>query len=142
MTVPRSPDDTDDIGRTPVEPGDDHAVDDIPTIYCSRCDRTWELTYELEELYAGNQAFEQFALDHKRHSGHFPDDVTPWLVTCQACPDGEEFLDERPARRWAETHARHARHRVQLQHAPSDVDVVVQPTGEKTPTASAESKSE
>ena len=91
-------------------------ADNTPTVSCSRCDRTWELDYELDSLYAGNQAFEQFALDHERHTGHFPDDVTPWAADCRQCPDGERFLDERPARRWAETHARHTRHSVKLTH--------------------------
>jgi len=67
----------------------------IPTVACSRCDREWELTYELEEGAAGNRALEQFALDHHRHTGHYPDDVTPWLARCRRCPAGEEFLAER-----------------------------------------------
>jgi len=120
--VPTPPDDTD---RTP--PALDEPVDDTPTISCSRCDRTWELTYELETLYAGNQAFEQFALDHKRHTGHFPDDVSPWIVDCEQCPDTDAYLDERPARRWAETHARHTSHPVRLSYAAGDIDLVVTP---------------
>lgn len=92
-------------------------VDDTPTVTCTRCDRTWNLEFELDDLHAGNQAMEQFALDHKRHTGHFPDEVSPWIVACRRCPDGEEFLAERPARRWAETHARHTRHEVTLRHA-------------------------
>jgi len=106
----------------PDEPpaGDDEPADNTPTVTCDRCDREWELEYELDALYAGNQAFEQFALDHERHTGHFPDGVTPWVVDCQQCPDGERFLDERPARRWAETHARHTRHDVRIQHADDD----------------------
>ncbi|WP_224333495.1 hypothetical protein [Haloprofundus halobius] len=91
-------------------------VDDTPTVRCTRCDRTWDLGYELDELNVGNQSFEQFALDHQRHTGHFPDDVTPWVVTCRRCPDGEQFLSERPARRWAETHARHTGHAVSLDY--------------------------
>lgn len=87
----------------------------VPTITCKRCGRTCELNYELEELYAGNRAVEQFALDHERHTGHFPDDVTPWIVECRQCPDGEEFLEERPTRRWAKAHARHTNHTVDLQ---------------------------
>lgn len=93
-------------------PGD--APDDVPTVHCSTCDRSWELAYELEELHAGNRAAEQFALDHERHVGHFPDDVQPWLVDCRRCPEVEAYLEERPARRWASTHARHARHAVEL----------------------------
>lgn len=113
------PDDTDAF------PSDD--VDDLPEITCSRCDATWCLAYELDELRAGNRAVEQFALDHRRHTGHFPDDVTPWIVDCQRCPDGEEFLSERPARRWAETHARHTRHSVVLDHADQATPTTVTP---------------
>jgi hypothetical protein len=92
-------------------------IDDTPTVACSRCDEEWALDYELDTLRVGNRAVERFALDHKRHAGHFPDDVQPWCVTCTACPDGDEFLTERPARRWAETHARHTGHEVSLGHA-------------------------
>lgn len=87
-------------------------TDRTPTVSCSRCDREWDLEYELEELRAGNSALEQFAMDHHRHTGHHPDDVTPWLVDCRHCPDGEAFLRERPAVRWAETHERHTGHEV------------------------------
>ena len=68
MTEPEMSVDTDDLGE----------VDDLPVVSCSRCDAEWTLEYELEELCAGNQAVEQFALDHARHTGHYPDDVTPW----------------------------------------------------------------
>lgn len=95
-------------------------VDDVPTVTCTRCDQTWDLAYELDELRAGNRALEQFALDHHRHTGHYPDALTPWIATCRRCPAGEPFLDERPARRWAETHARHTRHEVALEHANTD----------------------
>ena len=115
----------DDIDRTP--PALDEPVDDTPTICCSRCDKTWELSYELETLYAGNQAFEQFALDHKRHTGHFPDDISPWVVDCQQCPDAEAYLDERPARRWAETHARHTSHPVELRYEAGGIDERIEP---------------
>jgi hypothetical protein len=91
-------------------------VDDAPTVTCSRCDRAWDLEYELEELRVGNRALEQFALDHERHTGHFPDEVSPWVATCRRCPGREAFLSERPARRWATTHARHTRHEVTLRH--------------------------
>jgi hypothetical protein len=91
------------------------SVDDTPTISCSRCDRSWDLAYELDELQVGNRAVERFALDHRRHTGHFPDDVTPWVVDCRQCPDGDSFLSERPARRWAETHARHTAHTVDIE---------------------------
>ena len=104
-----------DPDRDPGLPPGDSA--DAPTVTCTRCDREWTLEYELEELRAGNRALEQFALDHQRHTGHYPDDATPWLATCRLCPAGEAFLVERPARRWAETHARHTRHDVALEHA-------------------------
>jgi hypothetical protein len=89
-------------------------IEDTPSVVCSRCGRTWELAYELDDLQAGNRAIEQFAMDHHRHTGHFPDEVTPWLADCRQCPGEEEFLAERPARRWAETHARHTDHAVAL----------------------------
>jgi hypothetical protein len=95
-------------------PPDD--IDDTPTVTCSRCDAEWDLEYELETLRVGNRALERFALDHKRHAGHFPDEVRPWTVACERCSDGDEFLAERPARRWAETHARHTGHSVSLEH--------------------------
>jgi hypothetical protein len=98
-------------------------VDDVPTVSCSLCEREWDLTYELEELALGNQSFEQFALDHERHTGHFPDGVTPWVVSCRRCPAGDQFLSERPARRWAETHARHTRHEVALDHGDGEGQV-------------------
>lgn len=87
----------------------------VPTVTCTRCDREWDVGFELEELYAGNRAVEQFALDHERHTGHFPDDVTPWIVDCRQCPDGDQYLEEQPARRWAKVHARHTTHSVELQ---------------------------
>ena len=90
------------------------AVEDVPTLTCSRCDREWDLTYELEDLQVGNRAVEQFALDHQRHTGHYPDGVTPWLADCQQCPEREPFLAERPAHRFAEGHARHTGHPVTL----------------------------
>jgi hypothetical protein len=95
-------------------PPDD--IDDTPTVTCSRCDAEWDLEYELETLRVGNRALERFALDHKRHAGHFPDEVRPWTVACERCSDGDEFLAERPARRWAETHARHTGHSVSLEY--------------------------
>lgn len=101
------PVDAPDISEPPRDP---------PTVFCSRCDRRWTLEYELDQLSAGNGAFEQFALDHHRHTGHFPDEVTPWTVDCRQCPDGDSFLSERPARRWAELHTRHTRHEVCLRH--------------------------
>lgn len=88
--------------------------DDVPTISCTQCNEHWDLSYELDELKIGNQALEQFALDHHRHVGHFPDDITPWIADCRHCPDVEQFLAETPAIRWGETHARHARHTIDL----------------------------
>ena len=105
-------------------------IDDVPRVSCSRCDREWDLAYELDELSAGNHALFQFALDHERHTGHYPDDVRPWIVSCRRCPDGEIFLSERPARRWAEAHARHTRHAVTIEHASDTGDAertVVEP---------------
>ncbi len=158
----RSPDDRDDgtadgtdepIDADERTPGDDGAgratasspdepVENTPTVYCSRCDRTWELEYELESLYAGNQAFEQFALDHKRHTGHFPDDVTPWTVRCQQCPAGDRYLDEPPARRWAETHVRHTHHEVHLGHNDTAVAISVNADGTLTDKAVSEPPAE
>lgn len=92
----------------------DNPPDRTPTVSCSRCGREWDLEYELEELHAGNSAVEQFAMDHFRHTGHYPDDVGPWQVNCRECPNGEQFLAERPARRFARTHARHTRHTVEI----------------------------
>jgi hypothetical protein len=93
---------------------DPDGIDDTPTVTCGRCDAEWDLAYELDTLRVGNRALERFALDHKRHAGHFPDEVQPWSVACTECDDGDEFLAERPARRWAETHARHTGHAVTL----------------------------
>ena len=102
-------------------------VDDVPTVTCSQCGREWDLTYELEELKVGNQAVETFALDHRQHTGHFPDDVTPWTVDCRQCHGAEAFLSERPARRWAETHARHAGHALEVRHGESGDQALVDP---------------
>ena len=99
-------------------------VDDVPTVTCSRCDREWDLAYELDELEVGNRAVEKFALDHRRHTGHFPDDVTAWTVDCRQCPGGERFLAERPARRWAETHARHTGHALGVRHGDAEETLV------------------
>lgn len=94
-------------------------VSGAPTVTCSRCDDEWVLEYELDDLRAGNRAVEQFAMDHHHHTGHYPDDVTPWIAECRNCPRGEQFLAERPTRRFAETHARHTTHVVEV-HAPED----------------------
>lgn len=105
----------------------DEQIDDTPTISCSRCGREWDLGYELDELRVGNRAVEQFALDHERHTGHFPDDVTPWIADCRQCPDGEKFLSETPARRWATVHARHTGHEVALGHPTVDDPTTIGP---------------
>lgn len=110
-----------------VDPDDAPEQSRAPTVSCSRCDETWELHYELEELHAGNRALEQFALDHERHTGHYPDDVTPWIVRCRRCPDGERYLSEAPARRWARSHARHTRHSVEIQPPETEETTVLEP---------------
>lgn len=106
----------------------DHSAPDrgteAPTVSCSRCGREWDLDRELDEVGAGGHAIEQFALDHERHTGHYPDDVRPWIVRCRHCPDRERFLAEGPARRWARTHARHTRHAVEVDAPTGDDDVV------------------
>jgi hypothetical protein len=102
------------------------AVDDVPTVSCTRCDSEWSLAYELDDLQVGNRAIEQFALDHRRHTGHFPDEVTPWVAACRHCPDSETFLSEDPARRWARTHVRHTDHEVALTDPESDDPSVVE----------------
>lgn len=112
---------SDQSDSDPPRPDD---IDDTPTVSCSRCNTDWNLGYELDELQVGNQAVERFALDHKRHTGHFPDEISAWVAACRQCPDGEEFLSERPARRWAETHARHTRHDVTLRHAEEEPTVI------------------
>lgn len=101
-------------------------VDDTPTVSCDRCGDEWDLSYELDELKVGNQAIEQFALDHKRHTGHFPDDITPWVVTCRQCPASEEFLAESPAETWARVHARHTTHAVEVVYGNEEPSVVDQ----------------
>ena len=121
------PDDTDpdvdpDLGPN-VPPAE--AVDDTPTVTCTRCDGEWDLAYELEELHTGNQAVEQFALDHKRHTGHFPDGVETWRADCRHCPERSEHLGEHGAFRWAETHARHTRHAVVVHHATGEETTLV-----------------
>ena len=95
-----------------------------PTVTCSRCDRSWDLAYELDELQVGNRAAEQFALDHHRHTGHYPDGVSPWVADCRQCPETEQFLAERPAERFARTHARHTNHDVALR-SPDDESTLV-----------------
>jgi hypothetical protein len=117
-----TPDPPDDA--TPDSPD---AVDDVPTISCTRCGREWDLTYELDALVAGNQSVEQFALDHKRHTGHFPDDAATWLARCRHCPEGVERLSRRAARRWAEVHARHTRHSVAVSHGTDGEELLVEP---------------
>lgn len=107
---------------------DDDEIDDVPRVTCSTCDRTWELTYELDELQVGNRALEQFALDHARHTGHYPDDVTPFVADCRHCPEREQFLSKRPAERFAEAHTRHTRHEVRVT-GPDETDETFEPGG-------------
>ncbi|MFC7072962.1 hypothetical protein ACFQJ7_13185 [Halovenus rubra] len=85
-----------------------------PTVSCSVCDEEWELSYELTELHAGNRAIEQFALDHCRHTGHYPDDIAPWTVSCEDCQAEERYLEQRPAKRFGKTHVRHTGHSVSV----------------------------
>jgi hypothetical protein len=122
------PEDSDPGESPPAEARADRppstVVDDAPSVTCTRCDGEWDLTYELDELALGNQAPEQFALDHKRHTGHFPDGVTTWRAICRHCPEGSEHLAERGARRWADTHARHTRHAVEIRHGESELQVI------------------
>jgi hypothetical protein len=101
----------------------DQAVDDTPTVTCSTCGREWSLDYELDELRVGNQAVEQFALDHRRHTGHFPDDVETWRADCRHCPEVEERLSVDAARRWARTHVRHTNHEVAIRGGEDDETV-------------------
>ncbi|MFW6017775.1 MAG: hypothetical protein ACOCPX_03055 [Halapricum sp.] len=99
-------------------------IDDTPTITCERCGRSWDLAYELDEMAVGNQAIEQFALDHHRHTGHFPDGVSVWQAICRQCPEGVQRLTESAARRWAKTHARHTRHTVAIEHGDKETELV------------------
>lgn len=115
--------DPDDEADSP--PPGTREPDDVPTIACSRCGRDWKLEYELDELAVGNQALEQFALDHKQHTGHFPDDVKTWQAICRQCPGEAERLSERGVVRWGETHARHTRHSVEIRHATDDETTVI-----------------
>ncbi|WEL20449.1 hypothetical protein [Halorhabdus sp. BNX81] len=115
------PNDSDEGPAGPLGPAD---IEDVPTITCERCGREWDLAYELEELAVGNQALEQFALDHQRHTGHFPDGVSTWQADCRQCPESVQRLDERGARRWAQTHARHTDHAVELTHADEEPTLI------------------
>ena len=122
--VPDDPPGGDDAPRGPATTD---AVDDVPTVACERCGREWDLAYELEEMRVGNQALEQFALDHRRHTGHFPDGVATWRAECRNCPEGAERLSEDAAHRWAEVHARHASHAVDLHHADGEGTTRIEP---------------
>jgi hypothetical protein len=106
------------------ESRDPESLERTPTVACARCDREWDLEYELDELHAGNSAVEQFAMDHYRHTGHYPDDVTPFHVDCRECPQSEQFLTERPAERFARTHARHTQHAVEVTDADGETETV------------------
>jgi hypothetical protein len=122
---------TDPFDEDEFDPADDAAfdppadVDDTPTVACERCGREWDLGYELDDLGIGNQAVEQFALDHKRHTGHYPDGVAPWIADCRHCPESVERLSKSAARRWAETHARHTSHESDVGRANDDETTVV-----------------
>jgi len=121
---PGVPDESDDASGPPEGGSTPADVDDTPTVGCSRCDREWDLSYELDDLGVGNQAVEQFALDHKRHTGHFPDDVRTWLASCRRCTERSEHLARHAAERWARTHARHTRHVVAIEHGDGEPTVV------------------
>ena len=121
------PDESNDADGPPEGGPAPTELDDTPTVRCSRCDREWDLGYELDDLGVGNQAVEQFALDHKRHTGHFPDDVTTWFARCRRCPEGSEHLARHAAERWATIHARHTRHAVAIEHGIDDETTVVEP---------------
>lgn len=112
---------SDDEGTDP-----DEAPRNVPTVSCARCDDEWTLEYELDELTVGNRALEAFALDHHQHTGHFPDDVTPWMADCERCPESVRRLEEAGVTRWAETHARHTGHRVRVDHASREEPTVVE----------------
>ncbi|WP_128475792.1 hypothetical protein [Halorussus pelagicus] len=99
---------------------------DAPIVTCERCDREWDLAEEFADLGVGNHAVEQFALDHRRHTGHFPDEIATWRAVCRHCPEETERLASDAATRWAETHARHTRHAVEIRHARSDETTLVE----------------
>jgi hypothetical protein len=103
-------------------PDDTETPANDPTISCRRCGREWDLGAELEAV--GNQAFEQFALDHRRHTGHFPDGIETWRVECRHCPETAERIDGDAARRWAHTHVRHTDHAVTVHSADGDEQVI------------------
>ncbi len=114
--------DTNDTDGGPSAGGDEF---DAPTVTCERCDREWDLSTEFEDLGVGNHAVEQFALDHRRHTGHFPDGIGTWRAVCRNCPEEVQRLASDAATRWAETHVRHTRHSVEIHHATSDEVTVV-----------------
>lgn len=113
-------------------------MDVTPTVSCSTCGQEWNLTYELDELHVGNRAVEQFALDHYRHTGHYPDDVTPWIASCRQCPSEEQYLEQRPAKRFGETHARHTQHTVVIRGPDEEDETCIEPHS-VTGTSSSES---
>jgi hypothetical protein len=127
-TVPTGVSDPSDAPASGPPGADD--VDDTPTIACERCGREWDLAYELDDMHVGNQAVAQFALDHHRHTGHFPDGVATWRADCRHCTEGVERLEQQGARRWAETHARHTTHTVALQHADGETTTRVDAPGD------------
>ncbi len=103
----------------------DDASDDpgnAPTVSCRRCGREWDLGDELDAV--GNSAFEQFALDHRRHTGHFPDGIATWRAVCRHCPERAERIEESGVRRWARTHARHTDHAVDIEGSDGESTLV------------------
>ncbi|ACV46329.1 MULTISPECIES: hypothetical protein [Halomicrobium] len=111
--------------RRPVNgPDDTEPPSNDPTISCRRCGREWDLGEELDAV--GNQAFEQFALDHRHHTGHFPDGVATWRVECRHCPETVERIEEGGAKRWAHTHVRHTNHAVTI-HGTDGTERVLEP---------------
>ncbi|MFB6117503.1 hypothetical protein [Halosegnis sp.] len=98
----------------------------VPTVTCSRCEDSWTLEHELDDLGLGNEALAAFAIDHHEHTGHFPDDVRPWLAVCRNCREAVERLEESAARRWAHTHARHTSHAVAVDHDSREEPAIVE----------------
>ncbi|MFB6188540.1 MAG: hypothetical protein ABEI57_01530 [Halapricum sp.] len=61
----------------------------------------------------------------QRHTGHFPDGISTWQVTCQQCPEQIQRLEDIAARRWTKTRARHTRHTVAIEHADAAETTVI-----------------
>ncbi|WP_135825888.1 hypothetical protein [Halorussus ruber] len=127
MSDPDDDSPTDDFSTGDGFPTEEFDPEEAPTVTCQRCDQTWDLAREFENLGVGSHAVEQFALDHERHTGHFPDEIRTWRAKCRNCPEEAERLASDAATRWAETHARHTRHEVEIRHARGDETTVVEP---------------